>query len=645
MLWYQRVLEKFNLEMHRIILVADPDGILQEESILGNLTGQGFEVVEYNDPVAFRYVYEAEFRDQTDRKLIVQVRDHNLNVLPYDVLQVGVPVSLSLAEFFPRFSYPVLKQLDMDVIGALYQAYSEYDGGKLGDQGTREFVLQHVYELVPGLIKNIEQFIRILISLHYRKVQLSEDLIEFINEKLQGKEFFTGINGAKLLAGREEFWGFLQEQWRLFIYNKIKGGGQTLVPFEHNDIRVYIDNLFLEGILTPVDVTEGADNLPGWAKVGIAGYQDTHGEQRLTLLIEKLEKLLHQENLSYQHWLNVAPVLAEAKVIVHEVENLPRAIKDRFNGVYRELGKLFKEWLLVKYGTLSNLPYIKNPVMVHHIPKFLGYQGRKNGWQRLALVVLDGMAWDQWLLVKKHLLKASGVRFEEGSSFAWVPTMTSVSRQAIFAGEPPRYFKDSLFTTNKEDQLWKRFWENEGFKAFNIKLVKELGDGDGSELDSLLSDPKTQILGLVIDKVDKMVHGQQLGTKGMYQDIELWMQGGYLQSLLDKLLANNFKVYIASDHGNVAAVGQGKLNQGVLVDSKGERFRIYQNQEFLREAMEETKSIAWPNKYGLPEDIHILLAEDETAYITKGKSVVSHGGISIEEIIVPFIRLWKEEQH
>lgn len=44
MLWYQKVLEKFNLDMHRLILDAGPDVILKEESVLGFLTGKGFEI-------------------------------------------------------------------------------------------------------------------------------------------------------------------------------------------------------------------------------------------------------------------------------------------------------------------------------------------------------------------------------------------------------------------------------------------------------------------------------------------------------------------------------------------------------------------------------------------------------------------------
>jgi len=644
MLWRQKVLDKFNLEMHRLILVADPDGILKDESILGYLSSKGFEILEYNDPVAFRYIYEAEFREQKSRKLLVQVLGKNLKVLPFDVLNMGVSVTLSLADFFPKLSYPVLKQLEPGVVGRLYQAYTEYDGGMLGDQGTREFVLQHIYELVPGLIQSKVQFLKLLIALHYRNVQLPGDLIAFIVGKLQGKDFFDCLNGGKLLSSREEFWNFLYTQWKLFVQDKLEGTNNALVPFEHEDIKVYVDNLFIEGILNPIDVAAGAERLPEWVKAGVKGYEEAHREQRLVQLIKKLEALLQQENICYQHWLQHAPVLAEAKIIFYGSKgSLSEAVTAEFNEVYKQLDALFKEWLLYKYGTLSNLAYTKKPVMVHHIPRYLSYQGRKQGWQRLALVVLDGLAWDQWVLVKQQLLQEGTYRVEEGSAFAWVPTMTSVSRQAIFAGEPPRYFKDSLFTTSKEEQLWRRFWENEGYKAFNIKLVKGLGDGDIKELEPVLTNPKLQVLGLVIDKVDKMVHGQQLGTEGMHQDIELWMQGGYLTALLDSLSANAFKVFITSDHGNVAAVGQGKLDQGVLVASLGERFRTYQDQAFLKEAKEKTKSIEWP-KYGLPEDVHVLLAEEQTAYVAKGINVVSHGGISMEEVIVPFIMLWKEEQ-
>jgi hypothetical protein len=108
MIWRQKVLENFNLEMHKLILVADPDGILKEESILGYLNSNDFEVLEYSDPVAFRYIYETEFRENKSRKLLVQVLGKNLKVLPYDVLQKGVSITLSLADFFPKLSYPVL---------------------------------------------------------------------------------------------------------------------------------------------------------------------------------------------------------------------------------------------------------------------------------------------------------------------------------------------------------------------------------------------------------------------------------------------------------------------------------------------------------------------------------------------------------
>jgi hypothetical protein len=641
--WYQKVLDKFNLDTQRLILVADPDRILKEETILGYLTRQGFEIIEYRDPVAFRYIFEAEFREHKNNKLIVQVLEKNLKTLPYDVLELGISINLSLSDFFPRLSYPVLKELDPGAIGRLYPSYVEYDGGLLGDQGTKEFILQHVYEIVPGLIKNRVQFIKTLISLHCRSTQLSGDLVEFLSGKLGGKEFFDILNGSELISSGEEFWIFLNTQWDVYVRDKIQDTNKCLVPFDHDEIKVYVDNLFVEGKLNPVTIKTGADKLPDWAKVGVKGYEEAFKRKKLGLLLEKMGEIMEQENLSYQHWMNLAPVLAEAKLLVFDdMGSLSSDIVTKFHNAYDKLEALFKEWLFYKYGTLSNLTYTKRPVMVHHIPRFMSYQGRKQEWGKMALVVIDCLAWDQWILIKQQLQNKGNFKVDEGSVFSWIPTMTTISRQAMFAGEPPRFFKDSLFTTSKEEQLWRRFWENEGFKAFSISLIKGLGNEHNAEVEQFITNPKTKVLGLVVDKVDKMVHGQQLGTEGMLQDINLWMQDSYLLDLLNKLVVNGFKVFISSDHGNVAAVGQGKLDQGVLVDSKGERFRTYQNQAFLKDAKEKTKSIEWPN-FGLPEGVHVLLAEEQTAYVNEGSHIVSHGGISVEEVIVPFIILGKEE--
>jgi len=59
------------------------------------------------------------------------------------------------------------------------------------------------------------------------------------------------------------------------------------------------------------------------------------------------------------------------------------------------------------------------------------------GKQKVALLVLDGLALDQWLVLRGAGTTTSPVTVPFRSSIAWVPTITLVSRQAVFAGKPP----------------------------------------------------------------------------------------------------------------------------------------------------------------------------------------------------------------
>jgi hypothetical protein len=52
-------------------------------------------------------------------------------------------------------------------------------------------------------------------------------------------------------------------------------------------------------------------------------------------------------------------------------------------------------------------------------------------------------------------------------------------------------------------------------------------------------------------------------------------------------------------------------------------------------------AIDWPS-IGLPENFLPLLAPNRSAFIAEGKRVVGHGGISIEELIVPYVQVRRE---
>jgi hypothetical protein len=98
--------------------------------------------------------------------------------------------------------------------------------------------------------------------------------------------------------------------------------------------------------------------------------------------------------------------------------------------------------------------------MLHQVPRYLAHRATASGGDgKLAVLVIDGLAMDQWAVLRQQMRNGRSWLAEESGIFAWIPTLTSVSRQSIFAGDPPFFFSGSIDTTRKEEQHWKRFWE------------------------------------------------------------------------------------------------------------------------------------------------------------------------------------------
>jgi hypothetical protein len=64
--WREQILKEFTPQVSHLTLVADPDGLLLEEGILHGIREQGFELIPFEDHVAFRYAYESIFRSRWD---------------------------------------------------------------------------------------------------------------------------------------------------------------------------------------------------------------------------------------------------------------------------------------------------------------------------------------------------------------------------------------------------------------------------------------------------------------------------------------------------------------------------------------------------------------------------------------------------
>jgi hypothetical protein len=660
--WRDAILKEFTPQVARLTLVSDPDSLLLEEKVIEGIRTRGFELIPFDDPVAFRYAYESGFRSRwdggKDTELVVVLRsqESDLFALPYDLLQAGRKLSFSLGDIFPNLSLPVVASLERADLDPLFEAQAVHKPGCMGENDTKEFALRHVFGIAPELITNPSALLSVLLRRHQQGQQIPTPLDERLIQILRRNDAFADWPLETLFRDREAFFTFLQERWPIFLdriadqqQGKIREEDHTYgltidgpaeLPFGHDDVRVFIDSLFLDGMLHSVPFAR-ADALPdAWLAVGILTDPQEDQLQRLGRLIEKAETSIPDQEAKYDEWFTFARTWAELSAITNtHAADAADSSALRVAALRDQVDTNLTGWLLKRYAGLVNLPPVP-PVMVHHIPRFLSRQRGAGGSDKMALVVLDGMAADQWIVIRDVLSEQRpAFRVRERAVLAWIPTLTSVSRQAIFSGKAPFYFPNSITTTSKEPALWTQFWADEGLSPAQISYAKGLGDGDLQDVVDAIANPRTQVIGMVVDKIDRIVHGMELGAAGMLNQVRQWAEMPYLSTLLDSLLDNSYQVYLTSDHGNIEARGCGQPVEGAVADLRGQRVRIYQD-ELLRKQVHERfpKAVAW-DPVGLPEDFLPLIAPPREAFVTKGQRTVSHGGMALEEIIVPFVQI------
>ena len=665
--WRDEILKEFPTGVARLTIVVDPDGLLFEEGILEVVRERGFELIPFEDHVAFRYAYESKFRtrwdrgEHTDQCAILHSQTNDLSGVPFDLLQAGRRLLFSLGDIFPKLSYPVVSALDREDLDALYEAQRMHAPGPLGDNATKEFILRHVYKIAPELIKQPSDLLLVLLRRHYAGQNIPEVLDERFIQLLHQCAQFGDWPLDALVADREAFFAFLQERWPIFLDREaakrtslVSEGNTTYnlafegpvdLPFDHDDIRVYIDNLFVEGLMHPVSHNHSDILSKTWAGIGIRTSSIEDKSRRLKKLIESLKASMPVEDAKYKDWLHFARGWAELVLLINEqAEGIVRDLIEQAKNLQLQVDARFTDWLLNRYSGLSNLPPMP-PVMLHHLPRFLSRQMDGDRYAKMALIVVDGLSMDQWLVVRNSISSCyPSFRFREQAIFAWIPSLTSVSRQAIFAGKAPVFFPSSIQTTDKEAALWRQFWSDYGLKPNEIVFIKGLGDGSLDSVSEALSHPKARIAGLVVDKVDKIMHGMELGTAGMHNQVGQWARQPYLSNLLNLLLDNGFQVYLTSDHGNIEAEGCGRPAEGAVADLRGERVRIYPDQALRSRVKEQFPAALEWDPIGLPDDYLALMTPARQAFVQGKQHTVSHGGISIEELIVPLVQIERMAQ-
>jgi hypothetical protein len=246
------------------------------------------------------------------------------------------------------------------------------------------------------------------------------------------------------------------------------------------------------------------------------------------------------------------------------------------------------------------------------------------GNEKAALIVIDGMSLFDFEAMSRHW---GSIAYAYGASYALIPTTTPISRQSLLSGKYPRELAKPFSLVNEEKEFRAKAAEL-GYGNRQVEYLRGF-DADVSPLSKLIT--------IIINEVDDIVHGQRQGRAGMYNDMDLFGKSGKMQSLVKRLTELGFTVYITADHGNTPCVGVGGFRSGVEVETRSMRMAILK--DFAEANALLTENTTEYRGYYLNKSYRYFVCKNGVSFDNKGEEVMTHGGMSLDEVIVPFIRI------
>lgn len=337
------------------------------------------------------------------------------------------------------------------------------------------------------------------------------------------------------------------------------------------------------------------------------------------------------------------------------MSDLLRKQKDEANQAFAKfVRKQYKGWI----DNPDTRPVISPDVMRRCVfPRLAA--GRK-----VFLLVLDNFRFDQWRVLAPELSDSFDI--DEDLYFSILPTATQYARNAIFSGLMPLQIKKmypSLWVDEEEEEgknlneeqllrkQLERFRRREQFTYHKIN--------DSSQVVRLIaqtiaSDAPLNVL--VVNFIDILSHARTesrmvrelAGNESAYRSITLsWFRNTPVRELFDRLAEIDCDIIITTDHGSLRVSEPAKVVGDRNVNTNL-RYKLGRNLSYnTREVIEQLRPADWqlpspnlttayifatgPRFFAYPNNYNY--------YVQYYRDTFQHGGVSMEEMIVPLVTL------